>query len=279
MRSLDAAVERRDCGTGAGGFKPGNKCAGGGDGGGDGAGGGSGSSGDVEGSIPAGGDAGVSGSGSKTPKTPEEHFASVKAKLGSSLNVRDEGTEIVRQHISDLDAVSSGVSKAVADKGVTVHLGNSPMTELNGNTDMKGQSPRGWPPGVTWDEVPGAFNPAHNAVSAGKGAHGSASVVLHEYGHAIGHNFGIDSSPEWQSIHASVHNNLSPYLQQGGPGGFAGRQELWAESFAVHQKHGADVAEKAFGKPVRDFIDRFVESHLSVDDIEIDVPQKPKKRR
>lgn len=34
VRSLDAAVERRNCGTGSGGFKPGNKCAGGGDGGG-----------------------------------------------------------------------------------------------------------------------------------------------------------------------------------------------------------------------------------------------------
>ena len=40
VRSLDAAVERRDCGTGSGGFKPGNKCAGGGDGGGTGSGGG-----------------------------------------------------------------------------------------------------------------------------------------------------------------------------------------------------------------------------------------------
>lgn len=34
LRSVQAGIERRDCGTGAGGFKPGNKCAGGGEGGG-----------------------------------------------------------------------------------------------------------------------------------------------------------------------------------------------------------------------------------------------------
>jgi len=36
LKAVRAVIERRDCGTGAGGFKPGNKCAGGGDGGGDG---------------------------------------------------------------------------------------------------------------------------------------------------------------------------------------------------------------------------------------------------
>lgn len=49
VRGLDAVVERRDCGTGAGGFKPGNKCAGGGDGGGaDSGGGGAGGGGESE---------------------------------------------------------------------------------------------------------------------------------------------------------------------------------------------------------------------------------------
>ena len=52
VRTLDrvstsqAYIERRDCGTGAGGFKPGNKCAGGGDGGGGDSGGGGASGGE-----------------------------------------------------------------------------------------------------------------------------------------------------------------------------------------------------------------------------------------
>jgi hypothetical protein len=42
LRSVQAKIERRDCGTGAGGFKPGNKCAPGGGSGGNDSGGGSG---------------------------------------------------------------------------------------------------------------------------------------------------------------------------------------------------------------------------------------------
>lgn len=50
LRAVQAGIERRDCGTGAGGFQPGNKCAGGGDGGGADSGGGSpGGSGDSSG--------------------------------------------------------------------------------------------------------------------------------------------------------------------------------------------------------------------------------------
>lgn len=230
------------------------------------------------GSMPSGGGTGASASEVKSTKTPEQHANSLKAKLGSSLNVRNDGTELVQTHVADLDVVPPGLTRAVAAKGVVVHIGDAPMTELNGNLDLKGQSPRGWPPGKTWDDVPGGFNPAYNSVAAGKGDHGCASLALHEYGHAIGYHFGIDYSPEWQSIHASVHDALPPYLQQGGPGGFAGRQELWAESFAVHQKHGGNVAEKVFGKPVRDFVDRFMDSHLSVDDIQIVLPSGKKKK-
>ena len=56
LRSVQAVIERRDCGTGSGGFKPGNKCAGGGDGGGaDPGGGGSGGGGGDSGGSSGGG--------------------------------------------------------------------------------------------------------------------------------------------------------------------------------------------------------------------------------
>ena len=269
LRSVQASIERRDCGTGSGGFKPGNKCAGKG----------GASKDDTGASIPAGVDAPAVGSPTSPQKTPEQHLESVTRKLKDSLVIRDFDAASVRQHVADLDSIPSGLASAAAAKGVTVHLGDSPMTELNGNADMKGITPRGWPPDVTWDTVPGSFNTFHNAVSAGKGRHGSVSLALHEYGHAVGHNFGIDSSSEWAAIHASSHDSLDPYLQQGGPGGFAGRQEFWAESFATHQKYGAEAAEKAYGRPAREFIDRFVQSYLSVDDVKIELPKKSKKKR
>lgn len=80
VRTLDrvsgspAYIERRDCGTGAGGFKPGNKCAGGGDGGGSGSSGG-GSSGAGDDSVGTGG--GADGpshvEGSKAYKQRDDH--------------------------------------------------------------------------------------------------------------------------------------------------------------------------------------------------------------
>ncbi|NBW16990.1 MAG: hypothetical protein EBR82_54345 [Caulobacteraceae bacterium] len=69
-------VDERDCGTGAGGFKPGNKCAGGGDGGGSKSGGGSsgGSAGDDSVDSAGGGSAGPAhAKGSKAYKQREAH--------------------------------------------------------------------------------------------------------------------------------------------------------------------------------------------------------------
>ena len=81
VRTLDsvsgspAYIERRDCGTGAGGFKPGNKCAGGGDGGGADSGcGGSGGGGDSGGSSGSdGGEPAKAGDGPLVKAARDEH--------------------------------------------------------------------------------------------------------------------------------------------------------------------------------------------------------------
>jgi predicted ABC-type ATPase len=83
LRAVQEVIERRDCGTGAGGFKPGNKCAGGGDGGGSNGGGGSSgaSAGDESVDSAEGGSAGPAHSeGSKANKQREANRQSRKTE-------------------------------------------------------------------------------------------------------------------------------------------------------------------------------------------------------
>src|SRR5690242_4531611 len=67
-------------------------------------------------------------------------------------------------------------------------------------TDLKGVQPRGWPPGATWDKVPGSNTPDKNEVviavighgtpagphvpNTGEG-HGSVNLAAHESTHSI----------------------------------------------------------------------------------------------
>ncbi len=63
-----------------------------------------------------------------------------------------------------------------------------------------------------------------------------ARLALHESGHAVDDgSFGVVFSrdQEFKDIHAEVFGKLPPYLQQDGPGGLAGCEELFAEGFAA----------------------------------------------
>jgi len=101
-------VAKRDCGTGAGGFKPGNKCAGGGGGG-----------GGSEGSGSGGGDGGGGFDGSKSARefhaalasAEKEHIAKtkpLKAEIEKSLPEQDKLAADV------FSAIQSGDKEAVA---------------------------------------------------------------------------------------------------------------------------------------------------------------------
>ena len=97
------------------------------------------------------------------------------------------------------------------------------------------KAPRGWTK-PDWGGVPGCWDRTSKIVYAGSGEHGSNSLVLHETGHGIGQLLGLDNNPAVIEAHQRLYKKLIPYLQQDGPGGFAGRQELLAESFADYFK-------------------------------------------
>lgn len=108
VRTLDsvsgspAYIERRDCGTGAGGFKPGNKCAGGGDGG---------------GSDSSGGGSGGGGGDSEFSAARATHRQKLDAIRKSVADAEAESAAKVKE---SLDAYESAKQEKTRIKGETV---------------------------------------------------------------------------------------------------------------------------------------------------------------
>lgn len=113
-------------------------------------------------------------------------------------------------------------------------------------SDLAGVQPRGWPPGSTWDTVPGAFMPDTNEVVIGTrghgtpaGAHvpatgdghGSANLVVHESSHAYDHDTGASASDDFNAARTADQGSLPAYETQPGS---AGQEESFAESHARH---------------------------------------------
>lgn len=113
-------------------------------------------------------------------------------------------------------------------------------------TELRGVQPRGWPPGSTWDSVPGIFYPSTNEVviaivghaegnphlpATGEGQ-GSADMVIHETTHGVdGPQFNLSSSQEFIAARNADLAVLPPYESQPIP---AGEQETFAESSAMY---------------------------------------------
>ncbi len=127
--------------------------------------------------------------------------------------------------------------------GTTVKACRGSVTDYA--ADLRGIQPRGWPPGATWDQVPGMQRPDTKevviaVVGHDRGAprvpgtgerHGSANLVIHETAHGVdfsvtphlsaGTRFGAARFP-----HVAV---LPAYERQPPP---AGQEETLAESCA-----------------------------------------------
>jgi hypothetical protein len=153
---------------------------------------------------------------------------------------------------SDVDLVVAELGKmpvtalrAMEAGGVKVIACRDSVTDFA--SDLKGVQPRGWPPGATWDSVPGAYMPDRNAVviattghgtppgahvpATGEG-HGSANLVIHESAHAVDSNVSPSlnsGSPAFNAARASDVSALPSYETQAGA---AGQSESYAESAA-----------------------------------------------
>lgn len=161
---------------------------------------------------------------------------------------QDEDVAIVRDELARLPyqvlelAERGGLTVVAARESVTDHA-----------TQLKGQAPRGWPPGATWDAVPGAYlgGPNREVVVAtnssptggrevartGEG-HGAYSLLIHEFAHgldresALGERFTSRSqefADAYEADRASLQRHGETYLLQSGE---AGREEAFAEAYA-----------------------------------------------
>lgn len=131
------------------------------------------------------------------------------------------------------------VMQELSAHGVKVAVGRGSVTDVM--TELKGVQPRGWPPGTSWNDVPGLHDPSKKRVVVATEAHaggrristghGSADLVLHETGHALDH--ARKSESKSQAFRAAYEKDkarmlLGTYLLQPGD---AGLSEAYAESF------------------------------------------------
>jgi len=165
----------------------------------------------------------------------KERIAKAIDKFGSSLKILNADSLAVKEHLEHLSFLPENFIELMKIKGLKVKIGDADVIDLSNDERLRTNQPRGWEgKSVGWQGVPGMYYTAESTVYAGNGFHGngSRSLALHEYGHGVGDKLGLDNSQDAIDAHARLYEKLLPYLQQDGPGGFAGRQELIAESFA-----------------------------------------------
>lgn len=178
------------------------------------------------------------------PTTESRALAAKLTVAGGSADASD--ARLVAAQLAQLPAAAL---KKMEAAGLKVVAARGSVTDVC--TELRGVQPRGWPPGATWDQVPGLYDPSRKAViiatvEAEGGQrevpprgelHGAYDLVLHETGHSFDFRKVLDKkgSPNaafgkaYEADRASLQARGESYLLQPGS---AGREEAWAESFA-----------------------------------------------
>lgn len=133
--------------------------------------------------------------------------------------------------------------------------------------ELKGQKPRGWPPGLTWDAVDGAYSPSRNLVVVAEEtrdtnnkwnkSNRTEDVTRHEVGHATDYAMGkfSNSAAFTQAYEADTHvmpaalTGTLKYFLQSGDGG---KEEACAEGIAAREggSTSGKVFESGFAKSI-----------------------------
>jgi len=133
--------------------------------------------------------------------------------------------------------------------------------------ELKGQKPRGWPPGLTWDAVDGAYSPSRNLVVVAEEtrdtnnkwnkSNRTEDVTRHEVGHATDYAMGKFSNTaaftqayeaDTQAMPAALTGTLKYFLQSGD----GGKEEACAEGIAAREggSTSGKVFESGFSKSI-----------------------------
>lgn len=150
--------------------------------------------------------------------------------------------------VAELEKMPASALMALVKNGTKVVACRDNVTDYE--PSLKGVRPRGWPPGSSWDSVPGAYMGDKNAVviaTRGHGSaggpyvpptgdgHGSVNLVIHETAHAVDAATGGSASREFNEARDKDMGNLSDYERQAGA---AGQSETFAESAARYYGGG-----------------------------------------
>lgn len=173
--------------------------------------------------------------------------------FGERLTVEDQASARVRHILRHMTGFRPVVWRTLLEVGLQhVYVSNRAVPYMDDMGFLHGVAPRGWPPGATWDTIPGTYNPERHFLLCGGGGHGSVSLLGHEGGHAINFLLGIRDTEALIAHHKRLYHKLDDaYYRQDGPGGFAGRDEMFAESVATRITHRR-------GHSVRVYDERYV---------------------
>lgn len=180
------------------------------------------------------------------PKINQVNDIELRSNLASQL-VSAAGTataEDIPPVIAELSKLPANILQSMVDEESKVIVVRNSVVEYY--PELSGVRPRGWPPGSTWDDVPGAARASRNelvvattsingerAVPPRGDGHGAYNLVLHEAGHIYDALIGGRENPDFvearnQDIEAG--RLTTPYLLQEGN---AGRSETFASSVSM----------------------------------------------
>jgi hypothetical protein len=178
---------------------------------------------------------------------------------GPSLTVALAGTAVGADAVlvvRELDKFPPYVLEALANQYTRMVVCRGSITEYR--TDLRGVHPRGWPPGATWDTVPGANDPGTNEViiatighgtaagphvpATGEG-HGSSNLVLHEAAHAVDGNHSGPSNSMGAAFNNARNADTATLSRYESLAGTTGQEETYAESAARY--YGDDSNDAA----------------------------------
>jgi hypothetical protein len=146
---------------------------------------------------------------------------------------------------NELDKFPPEILQRLQAQGTRIKVCRGSVTEYR--TDLRGVQPRGWPPGSTWDTVPGVGgtnevtvatigHPGNPHVPVTGEGHGEYNLVLHEVGHGIDLGGGnLSTGAAFNTARTADAATLNSYESQAG---VAGQQETYATSIAGY--YGGD---------------------------------------
>ncbi len=156
--------------------------------------------------------------------------------------------------VAELARLPLDVLHLLADNGVRVRAARGAVTDYL--PELSGQAPSGWPPGFTFDDVPGIYHPPTNEVvvsTIGHGTpegarvpafgegHGSVNLVIHEVFHAVDAHAPVEASSRgapFQIARTADSAALPPYEE-------GSESETYAESAARHYSGDTSLSTPA----------------------------------